>query len=71
MIVIDGTALVHMSPPKRSKIFGEYCVSKLGEKLKKVAVPVNQLDLVFDVYHEGSLKAETQDGRGNAVPRQF
>ena len=49
MIVIDNAALVHMNPWKHSKTFGEYYESELGEKLEKVAVPVNQLDLVFDV----------------------
>ena len=67
MIVIDGAALVHMNPPKYSKTFGEYCESELGEKLRRVAVPVNQLDLVFYVYREDSLNGEAWEGRGNAV----
>ena len=58
VIVIDEAALVHMNPPKHSKTFGEYCESELGEKLKRVAVPVNQINLVFDVYREDSLMAE-------------
>ena len=66
VIVIDEAALVHMNPPKHSKTFGEYCESELGEKLKRVAVPVNQINLVFDVYREDSLMAEMQEGRGNA-----
>lgn len=57
MIVLDRAALVHMSPPKHNQIFGEYCKSELGEKLKRVAVPLNLLDLVLDMYCEGSLKA--------------
>ena len=40
---------------------------ELGEKLKKSAVAVNQLDLVFEVYRKDSLKAETREGRGSAV----
>ena len=67
MIVNDDAALVHINVLKHSKAFGEYCESELGEKLKRVAVPVNQLDLVFDVYPEDSLKAETQEVRENAV----
>ena len=67
MIVIDRATLVHMYSPKHSKTFGEYCESELGEKLKRVAVPVNQLDLDFDVYRENSLKVETREGRGNVV----
>ena len=67
MIVIDGAALVHMSPSKHSKAFGEYCESELGEKPERVAVPVNQLGLFFDVYREDSLKAETLEGRGDAA----
>ena len=56
MIVIDGVALVHMNPPKHNQTFGEYCKSELGEKLKRVAVPLNLLDLVLDMYCEDSLK---------------
>ena len=57
MIVINGVA------PSTH----EYCEIELGEKLKKVAVPVSQLYLVFDVYREDSLKAETREGRGNVI----
>lgn len=57
MIVIDGAALVHMNPPKHNQTFGEYCKCELGEKLKRVAVPLNLLDLVLDIYCEDSLKA--------------
>ena len=56
MIVIDGVALVHMNFPKHNQTFGKYCKSELGEKLKRVAVPFNLLDLVLDMYCEDSLK---------------
>ena len=45
MVAIDGAALANMNPPKQNKILGEYCEGEFGEKLKKVAVDVNQLDL--------------------------
>ena len=67
VIVTDSAALVHMNPPKHSKTIGEYCESELGEKLKRVALSVNQLDLVFDVYREDSLTFETREGRWNTV----
>ena len=66
-IVIDGPALVHMNPSKHSKTFREYCTSELGEKMKRIAAPVNQLDLVSDVCRENGLKAETREGRENAA----
>ena len=56
MIVIDGAALVHMNPPKHNQTFGEYCKSELGEKLKRVAVPLNLLDLVLDIYWDGKVE---------------
>ena len=43
MIVIVGAALVHINPSKQSKTCSEYCESELGEKLKGVVVPVNQI----------------------------
>ena len=67
MIVIYGVALVYLNPPKHSRTFGEYRESELGEHLERLAVPVNQLNLVFDVYSEDSSKAETQEGRENAA----
>ena len=67
MIVIYGAALVYLNPPKHSRTFGEYRESELGEHLERLAVPVNQLNLVFDVYSEDSSKAETQEGRENAA----
>lgn len=67
IIAIDGAALVNRNPPKHSKTFGEYWESGLEKKLIRVAVTVNQLDLVFDVYREDSLKAEARKSRGKAV----
>ena len=57
MVLIDSTRLVHMNPSKHRKTFDESYGSELGEKLKIVIVPVNQLKLVIDVYREDSLKA--------------
>lgn len=49
MELIDSTGLVHMNPSKHRKTFDESSESELGEKLKIVVVPVNQLELVMDV----------------------
>ena len=57
MELIDSTGLVHMNPSKHRKTFDESSESELGEKLKIVVVPVNQLELFMDVYREDSLKA--------------
>ena len=46
---------------KHGKTFGEYCESELG---LRVVVPVNQLDLVFDLYRQDSLNAETRKVEG-------
>lgn len=46
-----------MNPSKDRKTFDESYESELGEKLKIVVVPLNQLELVIDVYREDSLKA--------------
>ena len=59
MAFINGAALVNITLLNKNKTFGEYCESNLGKKLKKAVVDVNQLDLVFDVYCEDSLKTET------------
>ena len=67
MAFINGAALVNITLLNKNKTFGEYCESNLGKKLKKAAVDVNQLDLVFDVYREHSLKTETWYGRRSGM----
>ena len=57
MVLIDSTRLVYMNPSKDRKTFDESYERELGEKLKIVVVPLNQLELVIDVYREDSLKA--------------
>ena len=60
MVVIDGPAFVHMNQPRQSRTLGDYCKIELGEKLRKIADRVEELDLVFDVYTSDSLlKTET------------
>lgn len=59
MVVIDGAAQAHINTSKHSKKFNRFCESELREKCKRIAVPVDRLDLVLNVYHEDSLKAET------------
>ena len=67
MIAIDGAAFVHMNPPRHSKTFQDYCGLEIVDKIKKAGNGVERLDLVFNVYCEDSLKAETRDGRGSSV----
>lgn len=56
-----------MNPSKDRKTFDESYESELGEKLKIVVVPLNQLELVIDVYREDSLKARCRQFIENAA----
>ena len=58
--VIDGPAFVQMNPPLQSKIYGEY-VGEVHEKISGIfKTHVQQIDVVFDVYHRKSRKQQAR-----------
>ena len=67
MKVIDGAAFVHMNPPRNFKTYGEYCSVELKEKILLQTKDTRRCDIVFDVYRELSIKAQTRESRGSSV----
>ena len=66
-IIIDGTALVHSLPPRISKTFEEYAMFDVLRRIQTYSTKYKRTDIVFDVYHQSSLKAETRSKRGRGV----
>jgi hypothetical protein len=69
-LTVDGSAMVNASAPARSKTFDEYVTEKIISKVKFYSSKYKRTDIVFDVYRQPSLKAETRSKRGNSVRRR-
>ena len=69
-IIIDGAALVHSLPPRISKTFEEYAMFDVLPTIQAYSTKYNRTDIVFDVYHQSSLKAEIRSKRGRGVRRR-
>ena len=64
VIVIDGSALVHTLPPKRSKTFEDYAALDVLPTIHAYAMKYKSTHVVFDVYNPSSLKMEIRSKRG-------
>ena len=65
--VIDGAALVNMSRPDPKSTFHEYVKNKILPSISKILSSVTQVDIIFDVYRDDSLKNLTGIHRGEGV----
>ena len=63
-IIIDVSSLVYSLSPKASKTFEEYAVQDVVPKTQAYSSKYDRTDIVFDIYLNSSLKAETQSKRG-------
>ena len=63
-IVVDAAALVYSNyPEKKMKTHGAYCKKETTEKISDMGKTVENVDVVFDIYKEMSLKQKTREGR--------
>ena len=66
--VFDGAAIVQMVKSQAAKTYGEYSKTVFWPFiLNSKDGSFSRIDVVFDVYTEGSLKAETRERRGRGV----
>lgn len=70
VLIIDGSALVHALPPKKGKTFGAYATLDFVPAISRYASKYKTIHLVFDVYKQSSLKAETRSKRGHGGRRK-
>ena len=69
-IIIDGSALVNSLCPRTSKTFKEYAVLDVLLSIQGYSTKYQRTDIVFDVYHPSSLKAEKRSKRGRRARRR-
>lgn len=53
--------------PSRSQIYGKYCTNEILTFVEKLTLPVDRLDLVFDVRSKNSTESQTREDRGEDV----
>ena len=66
--VVDGAALVQMTPPGDEKTFGDYAKSFAAKIMRELrGITLERIDIVFDRYFKDSLKSQTREKRGSGV----
>ena len=70
MIILDGAAIVHRIKPGSIDTFGDYAAKFIDYIREKCKGSVRRVDIMFDVYTSGSLKASTRSKRGKGTRRR-
>ena len=64
VIIIDGSALVNVFPPRSSNTFEDYATLDVLPTIWAYSTKYDRTDIVFDIYRPSSLKAEARSKRG-------
>ena len=67
MKVFDGAAIVQMTRSSTVKTYGEYSKNIFWPFVLNSKGTITRVDVVFDIYNNVSLKAETRERRGKGV----
>ena len=67
MKVFDGAAIVQMTRSSTVKTYGEYSKNIFWPFVLNPKGTITRVDVVFDIYNNVSLKAETRERRGKGV----
>lgn len=68
--MIDGPAIVHILPCKLITTFEDYSENVFNSWVKKELMSCDRIDIIWDVYKEGSLKESTREKRGKGIRRK-
>ena len=68
--VLDGAAIVQMLIPKVAKTFQDYADNVFIPYILRQLETVSRIDVVWDLYLPGSLKAATREKRGSGLRRR-
>ena len=69
-IIMDGSSLVYSLSPKASVTFEDYAVQDVVPKIQAYSSKYARTDIIFDIYCNSSLKAETRSKRGKGGRRR-
>ena len=69
MVLLDGPAVAHMVRPSKSGTFKEYVPHHIVPFLRKMlSTSVQRIDVLWDTYPEGNMKAQTQAWQWSTHP---
>ena len=68
--ILDGAVIVQMLSPRNSQTFEDYSKTVFMPYIEQQLEHAERIDIVWDVYIQGSLKAATIDKRGEGVRRR-
>ena len=69
-VIIDGAALINAKQPGLAKTFDDYADEVIEPHIESYVKRYSRVDVVFDVYRQYSLKAETQQKSGSGARRK-
>ena len=69
-VILDGAVVVQMLPPSTAGTFEEYFDQVFRPYILRQLVTATRVDVVFDVYIDGSLKQSTREKRGSRQRRR-
>ena len=64
VVILDGAVIVQMLEPRTARTFNEYATTVFAPYILKHLETATRVDLVWDVYHEDSLKISLREKRG-------
>lgn len=67
VLIVDS--LVNTVRPKTPKTFAEYARNDILPEVEYFGVTYKRTDIIFDVYHQSSLKSEARSKLGKAMRR--
>ena len=70
VIVIGGSTLVNVLPPRTSKTFEDYETLDVLPTILAYSIKYERTDIMFDVYRPSSMKAEARSKRGHGARRR-
>ena len=69
-VMLDGPAVVHFLTPRNCRTFAEYASKIFLPFIQRTLTMCDRLDLVWDVYHQDSLKSDARTKRGTGARRR-
>ncbi|CAG2208108.1 unnamed protein product [Mytilus edulis] len=70
MVVVDGAAMVNSRPPRGTYTFDEYAKDVILPYIIHLTSKHARVDVIYDIYIENSLKAQTRKARGAGSRRK-
>ena len=70
VIILDGAAITNMLAPSGTKTFSDYATQVFLPYITSQLQHAIRLDVVWDEYMLGSLKADTRTKRGRGIRRR-